>query len=348
MKNRQVKFILLTIVSAFLLMFLLYYSSSGINQKQNGFKRFYLQNALRTPLTISLNQHVPFLFGSTGSHLYFWFSETDSIWITGYNLSPVSVLKINLPANWNNEVSEILADSNCVFLFSDKIQRRIEFNLVTKKIVDTNMKYVFNRGVLLNTVSAVSRGPDQSGNAILRRIVLESGVANTMTISEPGQLPGFFNNNGKIYYSKYNHCLVYTFNYRNGFLNLDTNFRLLYKGHTIDTVNHGFVLSLGKPGKGFTMASAPIVVNGIGTIYQRYLFIRSMLKSDNETGEYFNANTFVDLYDLAKKGSYSGTLVIPDLDDQKMIQFTVVKEFLIAVYANGITCYQFYSPLPAS
>jgi hypothetical protein len=347
MKSRQFKFLALTIFSAFLLMLFLYYKSSGINKRQNGFKRFYLQNTLRIQKSIFLKQGVPFLFGSTSSRLYFWFSGTDSLWITDYNLFPVSAMKINLPANWNHEVSDILADSTRLFLFSDKMQRRIELNLFNKRLVDTSMKFVFNRGVLLSSISVVSRGPDLSGNAILRRIILDSGVTITMTISEPGQAGGFFNNNGKIYYSKYNHCLIYTFNYRNGFMSLDTNFRLIYKGHTIDTVNHGFVLSAGKPSKGFTMASTPTVINGTGATFKQYLLIRSMLKADNETREFFKANSFVDLYDLGKKGSYSGTLVIPDFDNQKVIQFAVSEGFLIAVYPNEIICYQIYPPFPA-
>jgi hypothetical protein len=130
-------------------------------------------------------------------------------------------------------------------------------------------------------------------------------------------------NNSRIFYSYY---------YRNQFVCLDTNLKVLYKNKTIDTVSHAQI-SVAKINSlnQLTLSKPPVFVNVHSGANNNYLFIHSALKADNEVSGAMKKLNDIDVY-AVKDGRYLFSLYVPNFLGEKLRDFRVSGQNLVVIY----------------
>lgn len=152
------------------------------------------------------------------------------------------------------------------------------------------------------------------------------------------QFDGYLCNDGQFRYSKDSKLLVYLYYYRGGFVCLDTNLKVRYHANTIDTVRIANV-QLKRIGTKMILAVPPDVVNNKLCVSGNKIFIQSNLKADNEESAAFHASEVIDVYDLIN-GKYSFSFNLPLVEKQKLKEFSVHKNKLIAIYNNSLAIFR--------
>ena len=153
---------------------------------------------------------------------------------------------------------------------------------------------------------------------------------------------GLFSTDGMLLYDKSISRLIYMYYYRNQFICMDTNLKLLYKGKTIDTISRAQIkVSKIKSGSEntFTLSVPPLVVNKKGSVYKGCLFVHSNIIAKNETKKAFDNASVIDVYNL-KAGSYKFSFYLPDYNNTKMFDFAINGNTLIALYDHYIFVFE--------
>jgi len=113
----------------------------------------------------------------------------------------------------------------------------------------------------------------------------------------------------------------------------------LYRAKTIDTVSHAnFKVRYIRSENQWTISSPPKYVNKQISANQKFLFVWSALRADNESAEHFEHVSAIDVYDL-KNGKYQFSLELPDLGGNKLRSFCVDHQSVICLY--GYYVYQY-------
>lgn len=166
----------------------------------------------------------------------------------------------------------------------------------------------------------------------------QNGVGLSLLLEKQGE--GIFSTDGSLVKADGNDRFFYVFNYRNQFLALDTNLNLLYKGRTRDTISQSQIkVSRISSEHKITMSAPPLVVNKGGTANNRYLFVHSAMKADNETESMHAHATAIDVYDV-KDGNYQFSFYLSDYNGKKLTDFRVYGQSLYALYDHYLYKYQ--------
>jgi hypothetical protein len=165
-------------------------------------------------------------------------------------------------------------------------------------------------------------------NSLLK--LTKSNVTSSYTFEDQGE--GIFSSDGVLTESPDGLRLFYIYYYRNQFICLDSNLKLIYKGKTIDTISHaqikvGTINSLHEK----TLASPPIFVNKRSSANNEYLFVHSALIADNEIKETMKGINPIDIYRI-KDGKYIFSIYLADFSNEKLQDFRVCEHTLIALY----------------
>jgi hypothetical protein len=151
---------------------------------------------------------------------------------------------------------------------------------------------------------------------------------------------GIFSTDGSLIKSEASNKLFYIYFYRNQFLALDTNLHLLYKGKTRDTVSYARIkVSRISSEHQTTISTPPLVVNKQCTANDRWLFIHSGLKADNETISLHNNAAVIDVYSISD-GKYNLSFYLPDFNGEKLTDFRVYGHSLYALYDHYLYKYK--------
>jgi hypothetical protein len=146
------------------------------------------------------------------------------------------------------------------------------------------------------------------------------------------QIDGLFCVDGKLLFNARLNRLVYLYYYRNQFIVADTNLTLSYRGHTIDTFSH-VRIKVAKVGDGgeSTLASPPMVINGVSCTDGDFLYVQSALLAKNEDEQKFRSSSTVDAYRLMD-GQYVGSFHVPAYAGKKMSGFQVIGDRLFGIF----------------
>ncbi|UGU15320.1 hypothetical protein LS482_16740 [Sinomicrobium kalidii] len=151
---------------------------------------------------------------------------------------------------------------------------------------------------------------------------------------------GLFSTDGILQYDKRTKRLIYVFFYRNQYLYMDTNFNLLYKGNTIDSITQVKIKvdEISSENK-ITMSSPPLMVNKNCHLTENLLYIHSNILAKNEDIDTFENSSVIDMYDL-KNSSYKFSFYIPAYKENKMSEFIIEDNIIIARHGQYLVSYR--------
>lgn len=184
--------------------------------------------------------------------------------------------------------------------------------------------------------------PVQPEIQLVQKININSGKIEASNPLFLEQQMGGFDKDGILLYDSLLKRVFYIEQYRNKFYCLDTLLRPIYTGSTIDTfeVNPVEIEWVTIDGERRLMPSKPrTLTNGDCYISGDFLFVRSQLRSDNQTIMEFKKNVSFDTYST-KDGSYEGSFSIPLKGKDPLTSFSVHGSLLIALYGRHIATFK--------
>jgi len=154
------------------------------------------------------------------------------------------------------------------------------------------------------------------------------------------QVDGIFCTDGNLVKVPNSNKIIYVYYYRNQFICADNNLKLLYKGKTIDTVSRAKIkVAYIKSQDQTTLAAPPVYVNKQSTANEKYLFIHSGLRADNEVEGTLDKLSVIDVYQVSD-GKYKLSFYLPDFNGKKLTDFRVYEKSLYALYDHYLYKYQ--------
>ncbi|MEN9961468.1 MAG: hypothetical protein RL045_1722 [Bacteroidota bacterium] len=141
---------------------------------------------------------------------------------------------------------------------------------------------------------------------------------------------------GLISFIKHKKQFIYVSSFSNKIILFDSLFNSIAEGKTIDTVSTG---PIGKQvGMSYQFSSPPRVTNSEIVIFQHFLFVRSLVESDERNS--LRDNLIFDIYDLNSKLKYIGSIKIKNPHEGQPFSIHLLNgSTLLLLYENDITTY---------
>lgn len=176
------------------------------------------------------------------------------------------------------------------------------------------------------------------GNKLIKQGIMLDSLKTTTLLEK--QVDGMFCTDGEMVKVPGSSKMFYVYYYRNQFLCADSNLNLLYKGKTIDTISHAQIkVARIKSSGQITMAAPPLIVNKRACANEKYLFVQSALRANNETDYMIKNVSMIDVY-AVKDGKYQFSFYLPDFRGHKVRDFKVYGQSLYALYDHYLYKYQ--------
>lgn len=343
MKRKYIYILAGIVAFVFLIMTLLKTSVHGMNNGRNGF--------VRKPASLSVikigertfRQPLRDIGGIKGDSVFVVTAYPDKIIITDWGLTHEK--EIDLPVSSDNKLRSNFTTRirfPDLFIFGSNVPGLVHYNLVTGKKISYPIDRAFSRGVMLSSSTAIIRGFDaQFKDEQLRKINLLTGASTEEKGITDKTEGGGFVTDGMLHYDESGHDLLYQFFYSNKFLVIDSNLKLLYTGHLIDTFHNYTARATAIPSaKGiyFTFTSPPKLLSWGSCVDNGRLYVGSRLQADNDTHDRFINSIILDLYDV-KTTSYAGSLYLPALHGNRLVKFEVFNNRLFLIYTNQVVIY---------
>lgn len=154
------------------------------------------------------------------------------------------------------------------------------------------------------------------------------------------QIDGIFGTDGSLHYNQKLNLLCYVHRYRNEFTVFKPDFRLLYRGKTIDTINQAVIKLIDVKSQQIkTFAEPPLIVNKMSETDGNFLYINSTLRGQYESAINWKTASIIDVYDLVNN-RYVASFYIYHLHKDKMRSFIIKDGFVYALIGDHLVSYK--------
>lgn len=341
MKKLKV-FLLLTCSSIAFIVILFSYSNRDSNAK-SGFNRKFSPLKTRLERYVQLgNEHYTFVSLTPKLITLYKFRKPSELLDISIDLKKMNEYKLPFPSKIKpygmNSVASIGSEK---FLLTGSSAKAYRINL-TKHSLDSSQldtMYFAQSEILDSNSFVITR--KISHQKFLRRTLINvdwQGKKKNSYMPEK-QIDGYFCTDGQFRYERNAKLLIYMFYYRGEFICLDTNMNVVYKMKTIDTVTRAKMLLKTTKNNIMVHATPPHLINKSFCVADDKIFLRSNLKADNETDKDFSRAEVIDVYFL-KNGKYLYSFYLPFLEKQKLRNFSISKNILVATYKNNLAVFK--------
>jgi hypothetical protein len=307
---------------------------------KNGFKRNRLTNALVVTNNISVPDEVQRICGLSENSIYFTTKRLGQLYRWNMSVNAFQVLSVvdTVPSKTLQEFSFTQVYGSEVCIYGYNIPAIFRYSLLSNGYRAHSLpKGGFSSALMLDTGVFIFRKLRQGGKDL--SFVKFNAAHNSWKwerdLSEYRN-DGGLSTDGMLRYDSTTHCLVYLNYFRNSYIFFDTNLVKKGQGTTIDTfIHYRFQLSKRGDSNRFTNAGPDLLVNKDCQAYEGMLFVKSAIKSDNESSEDFGENDAIDLYAYLT-GSYLGTMYVPRHHGQSFTDFRVFQNHLYLLYPGKL------------
>lgn len=331
-------------LASFLLVFLLYSWSENIMHYHNNFVRRFPHFPAISAKELQL----------TSDKFYFAGADTNKIFLGDYS-APLKIIEVDSTANFIQH--------------SIKLSRKnLPFNAIQVKVlppifflVDGNVPAVFQGKIKDWKANYKMRGKSYfsvvqplDSSKLIFRATLKSTKTNALgrfdfndttklffnTQLIQKQIDGVFDTDGQLHYDNVNQKIVYLYTHRNQYIISDDNFKLIYRGNTIDTNTIAKLDIVTVKSNGETkMKSPPLIVNKSSALSQNLLFVNSQLPGQYESLEMWKKASIIDIYNINEK-KYIFSFYIYNVGNKSVKGFYVKKNYLYALIDDKLIIYK--------
>ncbi|MAO41894.1 MULTISPECIES: MauE/DoxX family redox-associated membrane protein [Leeuwenhoekiella] len=321
---------------------LLYWNSEQLIHNENPFIRRY-SHGVQKIKRVDLQSSSYYLAGLDGNVVY----------LGNYN-TPLKMGVLDLQKDslfvQNLEVSEADLPSTAVqlrvsspyfYLIDGQISRVLRGNLGKW---NTNKRWdgprAFSNYALRDTIHLIARAFDpHTGQLELVQIKLGDSLSSrSLTGILQKQVDGYFDVDGHLSHDYHTKQWVYTYNYRNSFRLLDPELKLMYTGHTLDTIARAQLRidSISKPRQHKLTGS--VLVNAGTYSHKALLYVHSKVKGRYEPAKTWERTETIDVYSL-EDGSYRSSFYVYPEEDQRLTHFFVSDKRFYGFAGNHLVVY---------
>jgi len=345
------KKILFFIIAAILPVLILHCISKRNAEKKNGFMRVFSNVTVKEEANLNINYDSFYISGFDSERFYLG-NYTASLLLlncdyhlkdTIHQIMPISLFKNVDRGNLHSQINPpnlYLTETNTPTL----IMARTPYGQERKVFLGDLRFDIFH---YLSPSSFIIRYFDFNlSQLVLQKISIQSTIIRGKKYIPTKQIDGNFSVDGNLTYNKLNHQFIYSYYYRNEFICLDTNLNELFIGHTIDTTTIARLTIKKLNSKGSTetmLAAPPLYVSKRCITNGKWIYINSALVSDTENRAEFKRYSVIDIYN-STTGSYHGSIKLPDHQGNKLRDFAVSDNKLIAIFGEYLVVYTINVP----
>lgn len=332
--------LLLSIIISFISLYVLHYQSERITHQRNTFIRRFDSHAQPEQRKKDLKVNSYYFSGYDNGILYL-----------GNRTAPLMVTKIDT-VSLSSEVDRIQLD------YSDFTYKSLQVQVLGGDfyVTDGTVPCIYH-GSTINWKAELQQGKanqftlaaPMERDRIAIRITSPSAAANILgfySISDSlrlkinqtlleRQVDGIFDTDGMLLYNASLDCLVYVYYYRNKYLTISKDLKLLSEGKSIDTVSRAQI-SVARLSEESTMRTPPLVIHKLAATYQNLLFLYSERIGKYEDRKMLDHAGIVDVYDL-NTGAYVSSLYVYHVEGKKMDALMVYGSKLYTLSGSFLT-----------
>lgn len=350
--KKTILYIVLVLIICTLIMYLM----SKNNKTGNGFTRNIITTKISLESAIDLHDRSFGFLGQPDTSIKFYkMLDQLHVFETHYSLKKLDTIALKLPSNFENKGQTIYKDALRGSIYFCDSRGNISI------IKDNKTEYYKFNGSSIDAFQVVSanrlvtRIPNKKDgllNRSLAKLRLSPDISLVNEYRLPDAVNGFFYNDGMLLYDHSTFKIFYMYFYRGEILTLDSNLNFQQIIKTIDTISTtniktALIRKEGEKGKSVltvTTTAPPKFINAYITTNQNKLYAYSLLKASNETDTDFEQNQSIDVYDI-KNGKYLYSFHIPKYKGQKLRQFKVIKNRVLAIYETFLVIYFSKQPI---
>lgn len=316
--------------------------SYSINHRPNGFIRLFPPHALNYKGEFKLPNESYTISGITTDNKIYLHSylSPDKALVVDHDLQNPIWVQWDLPKDslifWTQLKTTVNAGS--VYMIEGASSAILKGPLTTGKLKLRRIdKLKFSDGFMLSSSTMIIRNYDPVlKQNVLTRVDITRDVQFKNTYAPEKQIDGVFCTDGILLYTPGTSELLYIYRYRNQFIRLDTNLTVLYKANTIDTTSR-VKIKVAEYNKGhdMSMATPATSVNEFACASDKYLFVKSNLRANNENKKNFEKSAVIDVYRLSD-GKYTRSLYLEEYNGKKPVGIRATNDKLIVLYGNTL------------
>jgi hypothetical protein len=317
------------------------YRISHKSAKPNDFARIFPPHFLTAANSLNLRYNSFYFGGLSDAKIYLAnYSAPAHLLICDFALKDTQniVLKVEDGVKIAANAVNVFVDSPYIFIIEGMTPTVLIDSLPDSTLRNLDLPKVhFDMAIPISRSTLVARMYDYSlGRNVYTKLNLEKQTVEKHPEILKPQADGIFSVDGSIHYNGVNDNLIFTYFYRNQFLELDSNLKILLKGNTIDTNTRAKIQVSSITSQGFqTFSSPPLMINKTCWANDTYLFVNSKLRANNEDLFTFKNNAVIDIYNL-NSGKYRYSFYIPEAKGMTMTDFRVWGKTLIVLYSHSL------------
>ncbi|WP_268223886.1 hypothetical protein [Sinomicrobium oceani] len=316
------------------------------NHKHAGFERLFAPEGVLQPLdTLDLGYSSYYIAGVDNGHLYLGNSQIPSLVVETKvdNLKDTIHHKISIKeSNLKYRSIQVKVSAPYFYLVDGVIPFIYRGNISDWAATLYKNSPYFLDAIPTDNGALALIGVNKEMEKVLYKVTEET--------PEPEIFPGLLkaqgdeailSTSGQLHYDKNRQILTYVYLYRNQFFLMDTDFNMVHKGNTIDTIsqekiNVGEISSENQ----WKISPLSLKVNERSSVNENLLYINSNILAGNEDIDVFDRTSVIDVYQL-DNGNYQYSFYIPAFSSKKIREFVVVHHNLIvAKYKQQIILYK--------
>ena len=327
------------------------YRYTSFSMYSGGFNRKIIFSNPRLLQTVDLKVSQNYFSGLSVNHLYIAnYSRTAMLQEYDIFSSQVMNFYVGKPDTgriaWKMIHSQV--DSPNVYLMEGWTPSILNANLSEKFTHRVNLHPPnFTSSLALTPGSFLLRSFEKSLNQyILSKVIIDKADSSKFVLEKEGE--GVFSLDGFLLKGVNGGRIVYVYFYQNKFHCLDSNLKILYTAHTIDTIRHAHLkLSEIESEHKITMSAPPFIVNNAACLNSHYLLINSLVCADNEDRDRFESSSVIDVYSLSS-GHYLSSFYLNNLNGKRLTDLRLCGDTLFALYDRYIGVYTIHNQLPVN
>ncbi|HEV3224161.1 MAG TPA: hypothetical protein VGZ90_14845 [Puia sp.] len=331
------------ILTGILPVFVLYLRSEDFHRNKNSFYRVFPPHIILKTNSINIGGIDGYIAGQSSNTVYLGNYENPSdLFAVNMNLRDTQSLHLIFPDSRKYEASLIILtiDSPYAFII-DKLRSSIyRCPLISKDTFKLMKNYRFSssESVALSAESMILKTFQKKiQNNIFGKVNYQHiSLMDSANILEK-QIDGFFCTDGSLQIDHQANRLLYIYFYRNQFIYMDTNLRVIYNAKTLDT-NTRSKIHVRTVHDLEILAAPPLLVNKLASISGKSILIYSALRADNEDKDKYRDNCVIDVYE-SKDGSYRFSFYIPRINNSGISSLILHGKQLFTIQGNSLVRY---------
>ncbi|MGL2965904.1 MauE/DoxX family redox-associated membrane protein [Flavobacterium sp. XGLA_31] len=206
------------------------------------------------------------------------------------------------------------------------------------------IKYYFSNPVFTDSISTVFRTHKKNLESVLGASTFNSTHVKQNPTLLQKQIDGRFDTDGVLNYDAYTNQLVYIYYYRNQYIVIDSQLKLVHRGNTIDTTTKAKIkVAFIKNRNEKKFSAPPLIVNKNAYAYKGLLFVNSALMGKYESEIMWKQASIVDVYDY-KNRTYIVSFYVYNIDGERLTDFAVQGDNFYGIVGSHLVSYKM-SPL---